>query len=111
MRRRRLFPLLLCAALAVSCNSHRTSEEPADSPPKKYSMRGKVVRLRSDGTNIAVIRHDEIKGWMEAMTMEFPVPADSDFQKLREGEEITATVFVRDLDYWIGEIQTVSKPE
>jgi protein SCO1/2 len=71
---------------------------------KRYAMRGEVVRLEPQ-RQIAVIKHEKIEGWMEAMTMEFPVRDKSEMAKLAEGKRIGATVFVQDLDYWIGEIQ------
>jgi protein SCO1/2 len=55
---------------------------------------------------IAVIKHDAIEGWMEAMTMEFPVRDRAEFAKLREGMRIQATVEVQDLDYWLTSIQS-----
>ena len=53
----------------------------------------------------AVIKHDTIEGWMEAMTMEFPVRDKAEFAKLGEGKRIRATVHVQDLDYWLSDIQ------
>jgi Cu/Ag efflux protein CusF len=41
---------------------------------------------------------------MEAMTMEYPVREKAEFAKLHVGDRITATVFVQDLDYWVGHI-------
>ena len=74
-----------------------------DSNLKRYQLRGQVVRLDPQG-RVALIKHQKIEGWMEAMTMEFPVKDRQEFQALHVGDLITATVFVRDLDYWIGEI-------
>jgi len=67
-------------------------------------MCGEVVRLDAN-LKVALIKHEDIPGWMKAMTMEFPVKDQAEFNKLKVGDQITATVFVRDLDYWIGEIQ------
>ncbi len=64
------------------------------------------MRLDPAG-HIAKIRHQKIVGWMEAMTMEFPVKDPHDFETLRVGDRIQATVFVQDLNYWIGEIHQV----
>ena len=70
-------------------------------------MRGEVIRLDAN-LKVALIKHEDIAGWMKAMTMEFPVKDQAEFNKLKVGDRITATVFVRDLDYWIGEIQPVA---
>lgn len=53
---------------------------------------------------IAVIKHENIEGWMEAMTMEFPVKDHAEFVKLAVGKRIRATVHVKDLDYWLTDI-------
>lgn len=54
---------------------------------------------------VAVIQHEAIEGWMEAMTMEFPVRDKSEFAKLAEGRRIKAIVEVQDLDYWLTSIE------
>jgi len=53
---------------------------------------------------VASIAHEKIEGWMEAMTMEFPVPGEEDFARLKEGAVIRATVNVNDLNYWLTDI-------
>lgn len=103
--------MMQCMGLSViltACGRSGTENVPAPAQ-KTFPLRGTVVRVRKDGTSIAVIRHEEIKGWMEAMTMEFPVPSAPEFAALHPGDEITATVFVRDLDYWIGDIRIIGK--
>lgn len=78
---------------------------------RKFALRGQVVRLE-DGGKIVAIRHQKIEGWMDAMTMEFPVRDPRDAQSLHAGDQVTATVFVREKDgvtseYWIGEVHHV----
>ena len=73
----------------------------------KYQLHGVVVRLDQQARTVTV-KHEEIKGWMEAMTMEFPVPSKEEFARLSRGQTIRATVFVRDLDYHLGDIQIES---
>jgi Cu/Ag efflux protein CusF len=85
-------------------------EESKDEPVKRYALHGEVLRLDAQG-KIAAIKHQKIGDWMEAMTMEFPVKDQPEFDKLRTGEKINATVFVQGNTYWVGEIQedTASK--
>lgn len=73
-------------------------------PKNRYSLRGQVLRLRP-ANRIAVIKHERIEGWMEAMTMDFPVPDPEQYARLREGQTIRATVLVNDLSYWLSDIQ------
>ena len=67
-------------------------------------MTGVVMRLDPQ-VRTAVIKHDDIKGWMEAMTMEFAIRDAKEFEKLTVGKRIAATVFVTDDEYWIGNIK------
>lgn len=53
-------------------------------------MRGEITRL-DDKNKVAVIKHDEIKDFMEAMTMGFPVE-EKEWSKLRVGMKMKATV-------------------
>jgi protein SCO1/2 len=86
--------------LAAAC-----SQPPKSAPPEeRYPLRGEVVSLDPE-TQTARIRHGEIQGWMEAMTMDFPVKNKAEFEKLKPGDRIAATVFVRDLEYRLGNIQ------
>jgi Cu/Ag efflux protein CusF len=89
----------------ISCS--RMPERGADE--KKYQLHGVIVRL-DPALHTVTIKHGPIVGWMEAMTMEFPVPSKEEFARLREGQTISATVFVRDLDYHVGEIKIEAGP-
>jgi len=72
---------------------------------ERYQLDGVILQL--EPPNIAKIKHQEIKGFMEAMTMEFPVKDAAEFATLHANDHITATVFVQGLNYWIGEIRQV----
>lgn len=75
-----------------------------EAPAQRYSLRGEILRL-DPAAHTATIKHEKIDGWMDAMTMEFPVRDSKAFAALRTGEHITATVFVTASGpYWIGEI-------
>jgi Cu/Ag efflux protein CusF len=81
-----------------------SEKKPASNVPvKRYALRGEVLRLEPSRM-VAVVRHEAIEGWMEAMTMEFPVRDKAEFAKLSEGRRITAVVEVQDLDYWLTSI-------
>ncbi|MBV8732881.1 MAG: copper-binding protein [Acidobacteriia bacterium] len=68
--------------------------------PKRYTMHGEV-RAIDPTSKSATINAGKISDWMEAMTMEYPVKPDSDFQKLHVGDRIQATVVVNDLKYYV----------
>ena len=102
----RLWFACLFLALAGSQKSSITAvkEEAKDETLHRYALHGEVLRLDPQG-KIAAIKHQKIGDWMEAMTMEFPVKDQADFNKLREGEKISGTVFVQGTTYWVGEVQ------
>ncbi len=93
---------LLALATLAGCSK----KQPAGRGPakKQYALKGEVLRLRP-GEKIAVIKHDKIGDWMEAMTMDFPVPNEADFAKLAEGRHIKATVNVNDEYFWLTDVQ------
>src|SRR4051812_2739855 len=71
---------------------------------KKYELHGEVLEVDAQG-HIAKIKHGKIGDWMEAMTMEFPVKDPADFAKLKVGEKVSATVFVQDINFWVGDVK------
>ena len=93
--------LASCKTITVAPTA---KEESKDEPVKQYSMHGEVLRLDADG-KIAAIKAGKIGDWMEAMTMEYPVKDKAEFDKLRAGEKISATVYVQGNSYWVGGIQ------
>jgi len=95
------FRLLFAVIVIVSteaCGPGRTT------PERTCELRGEVLRLDPQ-TRTAVIQHQKICDWMEAMTMEFPVRDAREFEKLKGGEKITATVHIADPAFWISNIQ------
>ena len=92
--------LLLPALLSLAgCSQPEKKTE-----VKRYPLHGEIVRIDSPG-HIAAIKHQQIGDWMGAMTMEFPIKDSQEFSRLREGEKISATVFVEGLNYWVAEIR------
>ena len=97
-RRAWLSGLLLVAA---AC----TRKDPFDfgQPKNRYKIHGQILRLRPEN-RIAVIQHEKIEGWMEAMTMEFPIPDAAVYASLKEGNWIHATVNVNDEFFWLTDV-------
>jgi Cu/Ag efflux protein CusF len=99
--RRTLCGLSIAAALlTASCGA---SSVP---PIEKHHIHG-VIQSLDAKDHTATIKHQKIEGFMDAMTMEFPVKSDKEFTALRVGETIDGTVFVQDTNFWVGEIQEV----
>jgi Cu/Ag efflux protein CusF len=91
------FPLLLALVLAACA-----------SPPKAktYPMQGEIKALNAESKS-ATIAAGKIGDWMEAMTMEYPVKPDAEFQKLHVGDRIEAKVVVLEEKYYVTEVRVV----
>src|SRR5438132_10862794 len=82
------------AAIGVSCKHSRSANE------KRYDMKGKVLAV-DKAARTATITHEEIQGYMPAMTMPFNVKSDGDLEMIKPGNVITATLFVDGPSSWI----------
>lgn len=75
-----------------------------EAPVKVYPVRGVIVKVDMLGKSTA-INAEKIDGWMEAMTMDYPVHDAKLLEGLKPGDHITATAHVpEDLNYWIDNI-------
>ena len=68
-----------------SATSGTKGEEPKDG---RYPLTGEILRVEPE-RKVLVVRHDEIKGYMPAMTMEFVV-ASGDLELAKPGQRIRA---------------------
>ena len=78
---------------------------PAAQPAKEFQMQGEVVGL-DPAAHLATVKAGKIEGWMEAMTMEYPVKDPQEFGKLKVGANIQAKITVQASDYWISSVNT-----
>ena len=92
---RRTTVLLLALALA-GCGAKEQA--------KRYPMEGEVKAL-DPAAKSATIASGKIGDWMEAMTMEYPVKPDAEFQTLHAGDHIQATVVVNDHKYYVTDVK------
>ena len=90
--------LLLASVLLIGC-----SQKPAPKPTVEYQLRGEVIRV-DPSAQLATVKGEEIRGWMPAMTMEYPIKDKQEFQKLKVGEQIQAEVLVQGTDYWLAAV-------
>lgn len=103
--------LLLVISLLSACQKTDTSSTNSGSQNvKRYDVRGKVVSV-DKAKKSAKIAHDEIKGFMEAMTMDFPIHEDWVWNDLVPGVDIRATLVVDSSakdPYWLEKIAIVA---
>ncbi|HSD26662.1 MAG TPA: SCO family protein [Vicinamibacteria bacterium] len=99
-----LLLILLAALAAPAC------KRDAPAAGQRYPLKGKVVEVDVENRKVT-ITHEDIPGFMPAMTMPFAVP-EKDAALLREvgpGDEITATLVVPDSRYWLEDLVVVKK--
>ncbi len=81
---------------------------------KRYTLKGKVISV-DKAKKKATIEHEEIKGYMPRMTMDFPIRADWIWDDLKPGAEISSADLVVDETakdpYWLENIALVLAPD
>ena len=86
---------LLSAAGCSRSGANATVSAPQE---KRYPLTGEVIRVDAV-RKVLVVQHDEIKGFMPAMTMEFSVSA-GDVAAAKPGERIRAELVPSDKGNW-----------
>lgn len=77
-------------------------------PEKRYELRGKVVSV-DKAQRQAVIAHERIEGFMDAMTMPFNIGEEWALSVLSPGQTVEATLVVRGDRSWIEGIKISQK--
>jgi len=74
-----------------------------DQPPqneKRYPIKGVVVAV-NQRERTATIKHEDIPGYMQGMTMDFKIKNAADLQTMKPGDQITGTLVIDDISSWI----------
>ena len=103
--------------LVTSC-----SEKPATKPPAPaavpqvtavstqiFQVKGVVVAVKPDEKTVR-IRHEEIPGYMEAMTMPFEVRDTNELAGVSDGDTVSFRMLVTETDGWIDQIKKLDVP-
>jgi protein SCO1 len=108
MNLKKIFCLLLPAISAVaffnlsSCQAGR--HERVRSPTEKhYDLKGKVITVDKEKRELT-IAHEDIKDYMESMTMPFSVKEDWVYEIAAPGNQITATLVVDGTQSWLEDV-------
>lgn len=83
-----LIGVISCAGL-MACHSQSAGKPSV----RRYQLKGKVVALNRQ-QNRVTIEHQDIPGYMEAMTMPFPLKDERLYDRLKEGDQIEAVLVV-----------------
>lgn len=91
---------LACVFMATGCHSKN----------KRYNLRGQVME-KAPATNEITVKHEDIPGFMPAMTMPYKVKDQSVLQALQRGDTITAEVVTvnNGTDYWLEDIRVTDE--
>jgi len=99
--------LFILAAFLLAACSAPPKEAPKDpANVKRHELRGRVVSVDKD-KKTASIDHEEIPGYMDAMTMPFPIKEDHVWDELKPGVEIQAELVEDNTatpPYWLEKI-------
>jgi protein SCO1 len=104
MMRSLTITLCLLATVFSAC-SHK---EPGPDVLKTFTVKGVIVRVDDEGRTL-VIKHEEMPGYMGAMTMPFRVKDANESAKVTPGDEIRFTYNVAELSSWVENIELTGK--
>ena len=74
-----------------------------------FQTRGVVERLEADGKTVRV-KHEDIPGYMKAMTMPFEVKDTNELTGLAAGDTISFRMIVTEDDGWIDQVRKLDVP-
>lgn len=103
--------LLLTVLLAISCQ--KVPQAKSSDNAKRYPLKGKIVSV-DKATKKAKIDHEKIPGFMDAMTMDFPIHEDWVWENLTPGAEVHAELVVdmsAEEPYWLEKVGIVALPQ
>lgn len=89
----------------------KTEQNAVPAELKRYPITGKVVSVNKTDKK-AAIAHNEIPGYMEAMTMDFTIKDDWVWEDLLPGAEIRGDLVVDNANakYWLENLGIISAP-
>lgn len=114
----RLLSLLSLASLLLTTSCGRNSPERispaaqaalATTNQQVFQVKGVVVELEPDGKTVK-IKHEEIPGYMGAMTMPFEARNTNELSGLTAGDAVSFRMTVTDTDGWIDQIKKLDVP-
>jgi len=90
----RRFIAITTAALCALALSIAISAQTPPAGKKDHAFKGKVEKV-DPKTKMVTVNNENIPGWMMSMTMTYKVdkPSEAALDKLKPGDQITATVY------------------
>ena len=104
-RPRRIALLLALPVWLVATFACRKPPAPAS---QRYPVKGKVVEVALPEKQL-VLEHEDIPGYMPAMTMPFPVKDEALLKVAAVGDEVTASLVIQGSLYWLEDVAVTRK--
>jgi protein SCO1/2 len=107
--------LMVVAGFTVSC------DKPAESAPathiasakastqQVFQVKGMVIAVKPREKTVE-IKHEEIPGYMPAMTMPFDVRDTNELSGLQPGQRVSFRLLATDTEAWIDQVQKLGEP-
>ncbi len=104
MKRKLLsFFILLPCVMLLACQS-----KPPVPQGKRYDLKGTIVSI-DKANQSAIISHEEVKDFMDAMTMPFKLKDAWPLDVMKPGDEVQAALVVTDDSAWLEDVVVVQK--
>lgn len=100
--------LLFVFAIASGMAGCSHSAKAPQAARKKYPVVGKVVAL-DKARNRITVQHQEIPGFMDAMTMSYDVKDPKEMKDLDPGDEIRCDLILNGSELWLQKIVVTKK--
>jgi protein SCO1/2 len=104
--------MVLVLAMTGSLVACGSPDKVAEAPPAsassetRYDLKGKVVSVDKSHSSVTV-NHEEIKGFMSAMTMGYTVKDAKALDALAPGDVMTAKLVSSGNAYWLEDVKVV----
>jgi protein SCO1/2 len=104
---KRMWWFMILAALGLGLTACKKAEPVEEEEvPREYEVRGVIRKLDLQRRSI-VVKHEEIPGFMTAMTMPFDVRDTNELTKVKPGDRILFRLLVTTNDGWIDRIRVL----
>jgi Cu/Ag efflux protein CusF len=99
--------VLVCVCMLLGCNGSKQPQVQA-APAKRYPLKGKIISIDQPG-KMAIVDAEAIPDFMGAMAMPYQVRPETELQKLKPGDTITAQVVAQDERYWLEDVRVTGQ--
>lgn len=106
----RIETMIRAASLVILLLASAACGQGQGQGPKTYPIRGQVLGVRPDIREVR-LSHEDIPGYMAAMTMSFAVKDAAALRGLSRGDLVSATLVVTENDAWLSDLQKVGHSE